>query len=87
MHASKTEEFLNGKVLLDSAVVQEALSILESELKPDHIPPDATPEYRQGLALSLLYKVIINLSKNITIAIEQTNYFCFRFIAKLFNIF
>lgn len=57
IHAENTESFLNGKQLLDTAVVQQALNILSSELKPDYIPPDASAQYKKGLAISLLYKV------------------------------
>ncbi|RZF35840.1 hypothetical protein LSTR_LSTR008946 [Laodelphax striatellus] len=60
-HAVKTEDYLSGKQLLDLAVIQEALSILEKEVKPDHVLPDASPQYRRGVAVSLLYKFILSL--------------------------
>ncbi|CAH1401638.1 unnamed protein product [Nezara viridula] len=62
LHAVKTEEYLTGKKLLDEITLKGALSVLESELKPDHILPDATPEFRIGLALSLFYKFILSLA-------------------------
>ncbi|KAK7794360.1 hypothetical protein R5R35_007242 [Gryllus longicercus] len=62
LHASKTEEYLKDKNVLDQAVLQGALKQLEGELVPDHVLPDATPEYRKGLAKALLYKFIISLA-------------------------
>ncbi|KAK9512029.1 hypothetical protein O3M35_000556 [Rhynocoris fuscipes] len=62
IHARKTEDYLNGKILLDNNTLKEALAILDEELKPDHIIPDATPEYRHGLAQSLFYKFILSVA-------------------------
>jgi hypothetical protein len=56
VHASQTEEFLNGKAL-DTKTIQGAMDVLEKELNPDEKPPDASPEYRKTLAQALLYKV------------------------------
>lgn len=57
LHASNTEEFLQDKNLFDATVLQKALSTLYSELKPDHVLPDYSPEFRRLLAVGLLYKV------------------------------
>jgi xanthine dehydrogenase/oxidase len=60
VHAVNTEEFLTNKTLSD-AVVQEALTILREELKPEAHPLHSTPKYRQELSLSLLYKVLLGI--------------------------
>ncbi|CAH1401637.1 unnamed protein product [Nezara viridula] len=62
IHAKNTEEYLTGKTLIDPNVLKEALNILELELEPDHILPDASPEYRKGLALSLFYKFVLSVA-------------------------
>ncbi|RZF32560.1 hypothetical protein LSTR_LSTR006555 [Laodelphax striatellus] len=61
VHAELTETFLEGKHLSDSKVIAESLKTLEGELKPNHVLPDASPEYRKGLAISLLYKFVLSL--------------------------
>jgi hypothetical protein len=48
---------VNGKNLFDRKVLRTALKILDTELHPDHVLPDASPEYRKGLAEALFYKV------------------------------
>ena len=45
-------------MILNREVLKMALNILDSELNPDYILPDAKPEYRKRLAQSLFYKVI-----------------------------
>ncbi|XP_068084723.1 uncharacterized protein [Anabrus simplex] len=62
IHAVFTEEYLNGKELINQAVLKDALCILHSELKPDHVLPDASPEYRKGLAEALFYKFVLSLN-------------------------
>ncbi|KAJ8676452.1 hypothetical protein QAD02_012239 [Eretmocerus hayati] len=59
LHASKTEEFLNGKSIYDSKTLKAALNLLNTELNPDHVLPDFTPEYRRLLAVCLLYKYVL----------------------------
>jgi xanthine dehydrogenase/oxidase len=49
---------VNGKNLFDRKIFRTALKILETELHPDHVLPDASPAYRKGLAEALFYKVI-----------------------------
>ena len=61
IHASNTESYVNGKNLLDREVFRTALKILDAELHPDHVLPDASPEYRKGLAAALFYKVTLLL--------------------------
>ncbi|KAJ8879706.1 hypothetical protein PR048_020314 [Dryococelus australis] len=62
IHATKTEDYLNGKVIYDEKVMKEAIRILDTELNPVAEPPDASPEYRKGLAKALLYKFLLSLS-------------------------
>ncbi|XP_075210160.1 xanthine dehydrogenase-like [Lycorma delicatula] len=64
VHASRTEEMVVGKRLLDPNDLQQVLQVLSSELNPDHVLPDASPEFRKGLALSLFYKFVLSLSPN-----------------------
>lgn len=60
IHATKTEEFLRGKDLYKNEILQAALSSLSDEMHPDWILPDASPDYRKNLALSLFYKFVIS---------------------------
>jgi xanthine dehydrogenase/oxidase len=52
---------VNGKNLFDRKILRTALKILDAELHPDHVLPDASPEYRKGLAAALFYKVRVLL--------------------------
>jgi xanthine dehydrogenase/oxidase len=58
VNATNTELYLHGKNLFDSEVLRKALKILDSELNPDHVLPDACPEFRKGLAAALFYKAL-----------------------------
>lgn len=58
-HATKTERVLLGMSLFDNNVLKSALESLQEELQPDWILPDASPEYRKQLGLSLFYKVLL----------------------------
>lgn len=57
-HATNTEDYLTGKKINDNGVLQKALQLLESELKPDHVLPDYSPSFRTKLACGLFYKVV-----------------------------
>uniref|UniRef100_A0A0A9YHM8 Indole-3-acetaldehyde oxidase n=1 Tax=Lygus hesperus TaxID=30085 RepID=A0A0A9YHM8_LYGHE len=61
VHASKSEDFLEGRKLVDEGTLKGVLDVLEKEIVPDHILPDASPEYRRGLAMSLLYKFFLSV--------------------------
>lgn len=61
-HAIATENYLVGKSLFSNEVVQAALKTLSNELQPDWVLPDASPEYRKNLAISLFYKFILNIA-------------------------
>jgi xanthine dehydrogenase/oxidase len=52
---------VNGKYLFDGKVFKTALKILDAELHPNHVLPDASPEYRKDLAAALFYKVTLLL--------------------------
>lgn len=58
IHASQTENFLNGRSLLETDLAKQAAAVLSTELEPDSQPQDASPEYRSSVAEALLYKVI-----------------------------
>lgn len=60
IHATATENFLVNKELFTNETLKEAFNILNNEIIPDWILPDASPEYRKNLALSLFYKFILN---------------------------
>lgn len=57
IHATNTENYIKGKSLLDVNTLKEACTILNSELKPDNDPTEASAEYRVSLAVNLFYKV------------------------------
>lgn len=70
MHASTAEDAVVGKKLLEMSTLTTVLQKLKTELRADHVKPDAGPEYRQGLACSLFYKVStqhINLPNEVAI--------------------
>ncbi len=60
VHADKMEKFFVGKKLYDNETLQSALQTLTSELNPDWVLPDASPEYRKNLAAALFYKFVLN---------------------------
>ena len=57
IHASKTEQFLEGKKMTDHDMFMAALAVLEEEIVPDIDPVLASEKYRKQLGLSLFYKV------------------------------
>lgn len=60
IHASSTEKLLQGKNLYTNETLQSAINSLKSELNPDWVLPDASPEYRKNLAISLFYKFVLS---------------------------
>jgi xanthine dehydrogenase/oxidase len=58
VHAVNTENYLDGKDLFDVTTLQTALRILDTEVKPDQVLPDASPIFRKKLASALFYKVL-----------------------------
>lgn len=59
-HATKTEKLLIDQDLYSNETLHKALSALTSEIQPDWVLPDASPAYRQNLALALFYKFVLN---------------------------
>lgn len=59
IHADSTEKYLIGKNLFSNETLKEAVKTLKDELKPDWILPDASPEFRSNLAISLFYKFVL----------------------------
>ena len=57
IHATSTENYLNGKDLKDQNVLQQALQMLKSEVVPNEDPVMASPAYRSHLTQALLYRV------------------------------
>lgn len=70
VHASKTEDFLIGKSLFTNETLQGALHELSEEIQPDWVLPDASPEYRKKLALSLFYKFILSIAPESSIVLN-----------------
>lgn len=60
IHANDTELLLRGKNLYTNETLRIAIKVLENEIKPDEIMPDASPQYRQKLAISLFYKFVLS---------------------------
>ncbi|KAG1662692.1 Abscisic-aldehyde oxidase [Nymphon striatum] len=58
-HASKTEEFLEGKYLGDRNVVLKAMQLLAEELVPSPNPGFASVVYRKSLAKDLFYRFVL----------------------------
>lgn len=59
VHATATEAALIGYNLYQNTNIQRVLAILEAELNPDWVLPDASPEYRKRLAIGLFYKTVL----------------------------
>ena len=59
IHATKTEAFLSGKKINDQNVLNQAFTLLASEINPNNDPVLASPEYRRSLAISLFYKFVL----------------------------
>lgn len=61
VHAEATEKLLVGTVgLFTDENLSNAIKSLNDELQPDWILPDASPDYRKHLAISLLYRFFLN---------------------------
>jgi len=56
VHATNTENFLNGRNMNDHEMFLEAMTLLAEELVPEEDPVLASTEYRKQLALGLFYK-------------------------------
>ncbi|KAH8389372.1 hypothetical protein KR200_001891 [Drosophila serrata] len=59
VHDDELEQLLPGRDLYDPATVAQIFQQLPASLQPEERPPEASPEYRQILACSLLYKFLL----------------------------
>ncbi|XP_052872784.1 uncharacterized protein LOC128278155 [Anopheles cruzii] len=69
-HAKVLELFLAGKNIFDETVFQQALAVLEDSLEPDWALPDASPEFRKQLAVSLFYRAIMDIAQERNIPVN-----------------
>ncbi|KAL9699938.1 hypothetical protein quinque_003379 [Culex quinquefasciatus] len=74
VHASSTECFLVGRPLLTNETLQGALQALATELEPDWVLPDASPNYRRRLALSLYYKFMLGAASESSVGAVSTRF-------------
>ncbi|XP_062544110.1 aldehyde oxidase 3-like [Armigeres subalbatus] len=70
-HATAMERYLIGKNIFDNTILHNALTILSNELEPNWVLPDASPEYRKNLALSLFYKFVLITASENSISIKR----------------
>ncbi|XP_043258855.1 indole-3-acetaldehyde oxidase-like [Colletes gigas] len=61
LHASNTEAFLVDKNILNKDVVKQAIQTLDSELHPNYVLPDYSPEFRKTLAEGLFFKFVLSI--------------------------
>lgn len=59
VHAKRIEEQLLGRNPFDNALLEQIFGQLTTLLEPDHVLPDASPDYRRKLACGLLYKFLL----------------------------
>ncbi|CAG9583060.1 unnamed protein product [Danaus chrysippus] len=64
-HASNVESMLKGLELFKDETLNKALYILQQELVPEDMPPEASPFSRKAIALGLFYKAILSLSPSV----------------------
>uniref|UniRef100_A0A240PM44 FAD-binding PCMH-type domain-containing protein n=1 Tax=Anopheles epiroticus TaxID=199890 RepID=A0A240PM44_9DIPT len=62
-HAVQLESFLVGKDIFQESIFQEALQILNTTIAPNYVQPDAAPEYRKQLALTLFYRAVLSIAE------------------------
>ncbi|XP_076639451.1 xanthine dehydrogenase/oxidase isoform X2 [Colletes latitarsis] len=61
LHASNTEAYLVDKNILNKDVVKQAIQTLDSELHPDYVLPDYSPQFRKTLAEGLFLKFVLSI--------------------------
>ncbi|XP_033150125.1 LOW QUALITY PROTEIN: aldehyde oxidase 4 [Drosophila busckii] len=59
VHAHEVEQLLACRQLYDTATIAQVLHGLQSSLQAVEMPPEASSQYRQSLALSLYYKFLL----------------------------
>lgn len=59
VHAKAIEQQLVGRNPFDNALLEQVFGQLTTLLEPDHVLPDASPDYRRKLACGLLYKFLL----------------------------
>uniref|UniRef100_A0A336MA50 CSON013979 protein n=1 Tax=Culicoides sonorensis TaxID=179676 RepID=A0A336MA50_CULSO len=63
IHASKLEQYLSGgKDLFSNVTLGGATKALASELNPDWVLPDPSPDFRKNLAIALFYKFLLSIA-------------------------
>lgn len=63
IHAKKLEQYLSGnKELFNNVTLQGAIKVLSSELNPDWVLPDPSPDFRKNLAIALFYKFLLSIT-------------------------
>lgn len=68
IHATNTENYLIGLNLFTNTVIQGALNTLDTEISPDWVLPDTSPEFRKDLAFGLIYKSVLSLCPSSLVA-------------------
>ncbi|XP_066907154.1 uncharacterized protein [Halyomorpha halys] len=66
VHATRTENLLTGKSLLNSNVLEDAKTSLSIEINPINEPEEASPEYKKMLAIALFYRFILQLNGDLS---------------------
>ncbi|CAD6992152.1 unnamed protein product [Ceratitis capitata] len=64
IHAKAIESALVDQYLFDKNTISNIFENLKSQLEPNAILPDASPEYRLNLAGGLLYKTLLRIAPN-----------------------
>ncbi|OWR49607.1 aldehyde oxidase 2 [Danaus plexippus plexippus] len=65
-HATNVENMLKGLELFKDETLKKALYMLQQELVPLELPPEASPFTRKAIALGLFYKAMLSLSPSVS---------------------
>ncbi|KAF5294779.1 hypothetical protein FQA39_LY00263 [Lamprigera yunnana] len=71
VHATNSEKYLTGKQLFDDKTLQGLFETLNSEINPDFVLPQASPEFRKQLAIALCYKFILSITPEDKLSIRN----------------
>ncbi|XP_067618626.1 uncharacterized protein [Eurosta solidaginis] len=69
-HAEALEAALTGQMLYEKATISNIFKNLKTQLEPDALLPDASPEYRRALACGLLYKSLLKMAPENKVKLE-----------------